>query len=37
MLKFWNEELEYTVEKGKFKVFVGTNSEDTLEETFEYE
>lgn len=37
MLKFWNEKLEYISEKGKFKVFVGTNSQDTLEDTFEYE
>lgn len=36
MLKFWNEKLEYKVEEGEFKVFVGTNSENTKEETFEY-
>lgn len=37
MLEFWNEELEYKSESGKFKVFVGTNSKDTLENVFEYE
>ncbi len=37
MLKFWNEKLEYKAESGKFKIFVGTNSKDTLEEVFEYE
>ena len=37
MLKFWNQNLEYVVEEGKFKVFVGTNSVDTLEEVFEYQ
>ena len=37
MLEFWNEELEYKSESGKFKVFVGTNSKDTLEDVFEYE
>lgn len=36
MLNFWNEKLNYKAEKGEFKVFIGTNSEDTLEETFEY-
>lgn len=36
MLKFWNEKLEYKVEKGEFKVFLGPNSEDTMEEKFEY-
>ena len=36
MLKFWNEKLEYKVEEGEFKVFIGTNSENTKEETFEY-
>ena len=36
MLKFWNEKLEYKVQIGEFKVFVGTNSEDTMEEVFEY-
>lgn len=36
MLKFWNEKLENKVESGKFKVFIGPNSEDTIEEVFEY-
>lgn len=36
MLKFWNEKLEYKVQTGEFKVFVGPNSEDTMEEVFEY-
>ena len=34
MLKFWNENLEYESEEGEFRVFVGTNSEDTLSDTF---
>ena len=33
-LSFWNENLDYTVEAGKFKVFVGKNAEDTLEAEF---
>lgn len=37
MLKFWNEKLEYKVEEGEFKVFVGPNSKDTKEEIFEYQ
>lgn len=37
MLKFWNEKLDYKAENGEFKVFVGTNSIDTIEETFTYE
>lgn len=36
MLKFWNEKLEYKAEEGEFKVFVGSNSENTKEESFEY-
>ena len=36
MLKFYNENLEFIAEKGEFKVFIGTNSKDLLEETFEY-
>lgn len=36
MLKFWNEYLEYKAEYGEFKVFVGTNSVDTMEKKFEY-
>lgn len=37
MLKFWNEKLEYKIEEGEFKVFVGGNSRDTIEERFKYE
>ena len=36
MLKFWNENLEYVIEPGEFKVFVGPNSKDTLSTSFEY-
>ena len=36
MLKFWNEDLEYKAEKGDFKVFVGGDSENLLEEKFEF-
>lgn len=36
MLQFWNEKLEYKLEDGEFKVMVGSNSKDTLEEIFEY-
>lgn len=35
MLKFWNEKLEYIAEKGDFKVFVGSDSVNVLEEKFE--
>lgn len=35
MLKFWNEYLEYKAEEGEFKIYVGGNSVNTLEETFE--
>lgn len=35
MLKFWNRDLKYVAEKGKFKVYIGGNSRDTLEERFE--
>lgn len=35
MLKFWNRDLKYVAEKGEFKVYVGGNSKDTLEEKFE--
>ena len=35
MLKFWNECLEYKAEEGEFKVYIGGNSVNTLEETFE--
>ena len=34
MLKFWNENLRYDSENGDFKVYIGTNSEDTLFDTF---
>lgn len=33
-LMFWNQDLAYIVEPGEFKVFVGRNSEDTLEAKF---
>lgn len=36
MLKFWNECLEYISEKGQFKVYVGGNSVNVLEDIFEY-
>lgn len=36
MLKFYNYELEYIVEEGQFKVFIGGNSEDVLEDEFCY-
>ncbi len=35
MLKFWNRDLEYISEKGEFKVYVGCNSRDCLEDKFE--
>ena len=35
MLKFWNEKLEYVAEQGKFKVFVGGDSVNLLEQEFE--
>lgn len=35
MLKFWSEKLEYKVEPGEFKVFVGQNASDTKEAIFE--
>jgi len=34
MLKFWDENLRYDSENGNFKVYIGTNSEDTLFDTF---
>ncbi len=34
MLKFWNQDLEYIAEEGDFKVYVGGNSVNVLEETF---
>lgn len=37
MLKFWNENLQYKIESGDFKVFVGGNSRDTIEQSFIYE
>lgn len=36
MLKFWNENLRYDSENGDFKVYIGTNSEDTLFDTFSF-
>lgn len=35
-LKFYNNALEYVVEPGNFKVFVGTHSSDCKEATFTY-
>ena len=35
MLKFWNEKLQYIAEKGKFKIYVGGDSVNTIEEEFE--
>lgn len=34
MLKFWNERLEFKDEKGNFKVYIGGNSMEVLEEKF---
>ena len=34
MLKFWDENLRYDSENGDFKVYIGTNSEDTLFDMF---
>ena len=34
-LKFWNEKLEFVAEKGDFKVFVGRDSVNVLEDKFE--
>ena len=34
MLKFWNRELKYVTERGEFKVYIGGNSSDCLEEEF---
>lgn len=36
MLKFWNERLQYKAEEGEFKIYVGPNSVDTLQDTFSY-
>ena len=36
LLKFWNEKLEYKAQNGEFKVFIGSNSENTMEAVFEY-
>ena len=36
MLKFWDENLRYDSENGDFKVYIGTNSEDTLFDTFSF-
>lgn len=35
MLKFWNEKLEFVAESGEFKVFVGEDSVNVLEDKFE--
>lgn len=35
MLKFWNENLEFVAESGEFKVFVGGDSVNVLEDEFE--
>ena len=37
MLKFWNEKLEYKIQQGEFKVFVGPNSEHIMEKVFVYQ
>ena len=36
MLKFWSANLDYIAEEGEFKVFVGGDSVNVLEEKFEY-
>lgn len=36
MLKFWSASLDYIVEEGEFKVFVGGDSVNVLEEKFEH-
>ncbi len=36
MLKFWNENLEYKAEEGKFNVYVGDSSTNTIKGEFEY-
>ena len=36
MLKFWNEKLELVAESGEFKVFVGGDSVNVLEDRFEF-
>ena len=36
MLKFWDENLRYDSENGDFKVYIGSNSEDTLFDTFSF-
>ena len=33
-LKFWDVNMNFVVEPGEFKLFVGKNSEDVLEESF---
>ena len=35
MLKFWNDKLDYVAESGQFKVFVGGDSVNVLEDKFE--
>ncbi|MFD0698458.1 glycoside hydrolase family 3 N-terminal domain-containing protein [Paenibacillus sp. GCM10027628] len=34
-LAFWNSEMKYEVEPGEFKVFIGSNSRDVTEASFE--
>ena len=36
MLKFWNGDLKYVAEEGEFKVYVGGDSVNVLEEKFEF-
>ncbi len=35
MLKFYTREMKYTVEPGDFKIFVGTNSQELIETSFQ--
>ncbi len=34
LLKFWNERLEYEIESGEFRAFIGPNSRDTKQISF---
>ncbi len=34
MLKFWNSDLKFVAENGEFKVFIGRDSENTMEKNF---
>lgn len=36
MLRFWNADLKHVVEEGEFKVYVGGDSTNVLEEKFEF-